>query len=72
MHGYLRTELLAQKSAIAGMIKIPMGENDELEIAGLAARAFEFFLEAGALIRTPRVDQDKAGIGLDEVAVYAT
>ena len=72
MHGYLRTELLTEKSAIAGMIEIPMGENDKLEIGGHAARAFEFFFEVGALVRTPRVDQDKAGIGLDEVAVYAT
>jgi hypothetical protein len=54
------------------MVEISMGQDDQLKIAWLAARPFQFSEEIGAAIRIPRVDQDEPGVGVYEIAVYAT
>jgi hypothetical protein len=40
MHGRLCTELFTEKSGIAGMVEISMGQDDKVQIAWLAASAF--------------------------------
>ena len=54
------------------MVKIPMRDHDQPEVAGLAAGAPEFIFQVGSLIRAPGVDQDKPFAGFDQVTIYQT
>jgi hypothetical protein len=71
MHDYLCSELLAEIGSITDVIKIAMSDNDQRETSWLAACAEKFFFKVSAPVGTPRVDQDIALVGFDEITVDA-
>ena len=72
VHSYLCPELRTQICAVARMVEITVGQDDEVKIPGLAAGALQFILELSAPLCGTRVDQDKACGRLNEVAVHTT
>src|SRR3974377_1286642 len=69
MHSYFRVILPAQVGAVAAVIQIAMRHNDEPEVSRPAPRVFQFPLKADAVSGKPRVNQDIARVGPQEVAI---
>jgi hypothetical protein len=67
--GDLCAEFLAEMSSVAAVIKIAVGQRNELEGPGPATRALQFFFDDTTLAGPASVDQDKPITGPDEVAV---
>jgi len=51
------------------MVEIAMGQDDERELARRTAGACQLAFKRGALVGTAGVDEEKAGVTLQEVAV---
>jgi hypothetical protein len=71
VHGDPGAEPAVQIGGIARMVEIPVCEDDELQIAGLAARVLQLPLDLLALVRRPGVNEDEPTISYDDVAVDA-
>lgn len=50
VHGDFCAEPFTKIGGVADMVKVSMGQNDELEIVWLAARTFKFSLKFAALV----------------------
>ena len=70
VHGDFCPVLLPEVSGVVSMVGIAVGQNDKLQVSGLAPRAGKFFFEFGALAFKPGVDQDATAFGFDQVAIH--
>jgi len=70
VHGDIRVKSGAEVCGISSVVKISMGEQDQLEVAGVAAEMLERNLKLVPGIGHPGVDQEKVVLDLYQVAIY--
>lgn len=69
VHRDLRPELGSQKSGIANMIEISVGEENQLEIARATICACQFLFKDSPLVAHSSVNQQIASIALEQIAI---
>jgi hypothetical protein len=72
VHGDACFVFLAEISAIAGMVDIPVGQDDQLQVSRLAACVQQSFFQISAAAADAGIDQDKTVPGFNKIAINET